>query len=125
MNCHAVILVALTGMVTGCAAPRPSKPAAQPAAKIVPDERLHGRIATVNMQGQFVVVDFNVGAIPPLQSQLNVYRGNVIVGAVWLSGPVRDNLVAGDLVNGEAAVGDVAIWDGAKAKAKAKDRAKP
>lgn len=123
MNRRTVFMLALTVLVTGCASPRPIKPAAQPAARIVPDERLHGRIATVNTQGRFVVVDFNVGAIPPLQSQLNVYRGNLIVGAVWLSGPVRDNLVAGDLVNGEAAVGDVAIWDGAKAKAK--DRAKP
>lgn len=118
MNRHTVFLLALTVLAAGCASPRPKKPVAQPAAKIVPDERLHGRIATVNVQGQFVVVDFNVGAIPPLQSQLSVYRGNVIVGSVRLSGPMRDNLVAGDLVNGEAAVGDVAIWEGTRPKVK-------
>jgi hypothetical protein len=78
---------------------------------VVPDERSYGRIATVNPQGQFVVVDFNVGTIPPLQTSMNVYRKNEVVGVIRLSGPVRENLVAGDIVSGEAAVGDTAIWD--------------
>ena len=105
------ILLALTLPVIGCAGPRPPKPAASPKVRIVPDERLHGRIATINLPGQFAVVDFNVGAIPPLQSELNVYHGNEIVGVVRLTGPVRDNLVAGDILRGELVVGDQAIWD--------------
>lgn len=82
-----------------------------PTVRWTPDTRLHGRVASLNQQGQFVVVDFNVGRIPPLNTQMNVYRKNQIVGVINLSGPVNDNLVAGDIVNGSPAVGDVAIWD--------------
>jgi len=34
---------------------------------------------------------------------------------IQLTGPVRDNLVAADILSGEVAVGDEAIWDRAKA----------
>lgn len=76
---------------------------------------MRGRIATLNPTGQFVVVDFNVGAIPPLRSRMNVYRSYTVVGVIQLTGPVRDNLVAADILSGEVAVGDEAIWDRAKA----------
>lgn len=97
--------------LAGCATPRPAPSAAPPKVRLVPDERLHGRIATVNTTGQFVVVDFNVGAMPPLGTKLNVYRTNEVVGVVRLTGPVQENFVAGDIVRGEAAAGDRAIWD--------------
>ncbi len=105
----AVFLVAL--VLTGCATSPAAKPAARPQVRLLPDERPYGRIATVNPQGQFVVVDFNVGTVPPLESKLNVYRNNRVVGVVQLTGPVRQSLVAGDIVRGEADVGDEAILD--------------
>jgi outer membrane biogenesis lipoprotein LolB len=110
MNLHlsAALLAAL--FLTGCAASSERPPAAT-AARLVPDTRLRGSIASVNEQGQFVVVDFNTAAIPPLATRLNVYRNHQIVGVVRLTGPGRDNLGAADIVEGEAAAGDAAIWD--------------
>ncbi len=111
MNCRLLIALPLALVLAGCAASPSAQPAARPQVRIVPDERPYGRVATVNAQGRFVVVDFNVGAIPSLQTTLNVYRKNEVVGVIRLTGPVRENLVAGDIVSGEAAVGDIAILD--------------
>lgn len=99
--------------LAGCVAlpAPPAPPAAPPQVRLMPDVRPYGRIAMVNPQGQFVVVDFNVGVIPALPVTMNVYRDNTVVGVVRLNGPVRDGLVAGDLVTGEAVVGDRAILD--------------
>lgn len=105
------ILFTVALLSFGCAAPSTKKPSPKPVVRIVPDDRLHARVATINSPGQFAVLDFNVGRIPPLRSELNVYRGNEIVGAVRLTGPARDNLVAADILNGELVVGDRAIWD--------------
>ena len=103
----------LPALLTGCSGPGAGKRATSIKAtgEILPDLRLHGRIATINHQGQFVVVDFNVGGIPPLQARMNVYRGNNVVGTINLSGPINDNLVAADIVSGDLEVGDMAIWD--------------
>lgn len=98
-------------LLAGCAASRPAPAVAESPARFAPDERLHGRIATVNETGQFVVVDFNVGALPPLETRMNIYRADEVVGVIRLTGPVRENLVAGDILAGRAAVGDLAIWD--------------
>ena len=111
MKRQPALLFTVALLAFGCAAPPAKKPAPQPVVRLVPDERLHGRIATVNSPGQFAVLDFNVGRIPPLRSELNVYRGKEIVGVVRLTGPARDNFVAADIVNGELVVGDQAIWD--------------
>lgn len=111
MNCRLLIALPLALVLAGCAASPSAQPAARKQVRLVPDERPYGRVATVNPQGQFVVVDFNVGPIPPLQTTLNVYRKNEVMGVIRLTGPVRENLVAGDIVSGEAAVGDTAIWD--------------
>lgn len=100
-------------MVAGCAGGSSAgrtRPAVKPD-ELRPDVRLHGRVVSTNEQGQFVVVDFNVGEIPPLQTRMNVYRDGRTVGELKLTGPARDNLVAADITRGEAAVGDEAIWD--------------
>jgi hypothetical protein len=115
MNCRHVILFASCLLLTACSATGPGSRSPQSRPGLVMDERLRGRIATLNTAGQFVVVDFNVGAIPPLSSRMNVYRDNTVVGVIQLTGPVRDNLVAADILSGEVAVGDEAIWDRAKA----------
>jgi len=106
-----VILFAACLLLTACSATGPANRGQPLRPGLVVDERLRGRIATFNHPGQFVVVDFNVGAIPPLRSRLNVYRDDTIVGMIQLTGPVRDNLVAADILAGEVAVGDAAIWD--------------
>jgi len=113
MNVRVPIHVVLSVMMVGCATPsdRGRTRPATPPVQILPDHRLHGRIASVNSRGQFVVVDFNVGEIPSLPTRMNVYRNNDVVGVINLAGPVNDNLVAADIVRGEPAVGDEAILD--------------
>ena len=117
MNRRNVILLAACLLLTACSATGPGNRGQPSRPGLVVDERFRGRIATLNPAGQFVVVDFNVGAIPPLRSRLNVYRDDTIVGVGQLTGPARDNLVAADILSGEVAVGDAAIWDRAGAQA--------
>jgi len=101
-------------VLAGCATDRPPPGSSSPAlpAQVVPDSRPQGRVVSVNSRGQFVIIDFNVGAVPHLPASMNIYRGNEIVGAINLAGPANGHLVAGDIVRGEAAAGDVAILDG-------------
>lgn len=76
-----------------------------------PDNRVRARIQSVNDRGQFVVLDFGVGALPPIRTKMNIYRQNEIVGVLRLTGPVVENIAAGDIVSGDARAGDEAIWD--------------
>jgi hypothetical protein len=105
MNCRHVILFASCLLLTACSATGPGSRSPQSRPGLVMDERLRGRIATLNTAGQFVVV----------RSRMNVYRDDTVVGLIQLTGPVRDNLVAADVVSGAVAVGDEAILDRAKA----------
>lgn len=108
---HLLALAVTASVLVGCAA-GPQNGASRPAKlQLRADTRLRGTVATVNEPGQFVVVDFSVGTIPPLATRMNVYRGQEIVGQIELTGPARDNLVAGDVVSGSPKVGDEAIWD--------------
>jgi hypothetical protein len=107
---HLLSLLLPLLFLAGCATSQPEN-GSDGTFVLVPDHRLRGRIAQLNSPGQFVVVDFNVGAIPPLPSPMKVYRGNDVVGVIRLTGPARDHLVVGDLIQGEAAAGDEAVWD--------------
>ena len=42
---------------------------------------------------------------------MNVYRNDAVVAVLTLTGPVRNSIVAADIVSGEAKAGDVAIWE--------------
>lgn len=81
-----------------------------------PDTRMRGTIKTVNDQAQYVIVDFGLGVIPPLQTTMNVYRDYELMGSVQLTGPIRGGVVAADILTGEVAVGDLAILDESESK---------
>ncbi len=59
-----------------------------------------GRIHTINAGLRFVVVDYTLGGAPPLESLVNVYRGNQRVGQIRLTGPERNGFIAADIVEG-------------------------
>lgn len=114
-----ICLLLVVVVVAGCSSSSPPTPVtlAPPGfatAKMKPDSRLRGRIKSVNQQGQYVIIDFGLGTIPPMQTKMNVYRGSEVVGVLNLTGPSRQSIVAGDIVSGDAQAGDIAIWDQVK-----------
>lgn len=81
------------------------KSAAQPARATAVTESA-GKVASVNPNLRFVVIDFGVNPLPQTEQQLNVYRAGQKVGEVKISGQSRNNIVAADITAGEAKVGD-------------------
>lgn len=70
------------------------------------DERVQGKVIAANPQLRFVVMDFPLRRRPALEQRLNVYREGQKVGEVKVSGPAIDTTIAGDVMVGEARVGD-------------------
>ena len=70
------------------------------------DEAVLGTVVSVNPALRFLVMDFPVRKLPVLEQRLNVYRNDRKVGEVKVTGPGRDTTIAGDIMLGEAQVGD-------------------
>lgn len=105
-----LLAIGLSGCVNMPEEPMPASPRISNAV-MKPDVRPRGRIKTVNLQGQYVIVDFGLAMIPPLGSEMNVYQEGEISGVIKLTGPVRGSVVAGDILTGEAEANDLAILD--------------
>ena len=73
---------------------------------ITPETGLTGKVVRVNTTGRFVVLNFPIGHLPVLDERLNVYRLGLKVGEVKVTGPQMDDNVVGDLVAGDANIGD-------------------
>lgn len=73
---------------------------------ITPDRALVGKVVTVNSAARFVVLNFPLGHMPPVDQQLNVYHLGLKVGEIKVTGPQRDDNIVGDLTAGDATVGD-------------------
>jgi hypothetical protein len=67
-----------------------------------------GKVALVNATGRFVVLNFPLGRMAPVELRLNLYRSGQKVGEVKVTGPQREDNIVADLVAGEAEVGDEA-----------------
>lgn len=74
---------------------------------VTPETGLQGKVMKINSAGRFVVLNFPVGHLPVLEQRLSVYRRGLKVGEVRVTGPQLDDNVVGDVVAGEAAVGDL------------------
>ena len=93
--------------LAGCAGSgSPSAQIAPAEPVILPDDSAQGRIVTVNVPLRYVVIDFDIRHSPPLDQRLSVYREGLKVGEVKVTGPIMGNAAAGDIVAGQAAVGD-------------------
>ena len=105
------------------AKPAPAKPVAvaEPAAPVVaepvretapsrptvtPDLSLRGKVAAYNAVGRFVVLSFHADRMPAIGQEFDVYRGDLKVGEVRITGPQREENTVGDLVGGDASAGD-------------------
>ena len=69
---------------------------------------MDGKVAAVDARRGFVVLNFPLGQMPPVNSTLNVYRHGVKVGELSVTGPQRDDNTVADIVSGELRVGDAA-----------------
>jgi hypothetical protein len=111
---RAMVLSVATACVSGCLGSGATAPAASPATRDiarlepVPLEAAGGKVASVNSELGFVVVDFASQTMPALGTRLNVYRGDKRVGTVRITEPVRAPLATADIVEGEVRVGDEA-----------------
>lgn len=104
----AVLLVGALVFATGCGTPggtsNPIPP--EPGKEIGADLALHGRVVEVNSQLRYVVIDFSLRQMPERGQRLDIYRGDQKVGTVRISGPFIETTAAGDILSGEAQVGD-------------------
>ena len=73
---------------------------------VTPDTGVSGKVSRYNEAGRFVVMNFSVARMPAIGKQLFLYRNNLKVGEVNVTGPQRDDHIVGDLTTGEAQVGD-------------------
>jgi len=60
------------------------------------------------MSARFVVLNFPIGHLPALEQHLNIYRSDLKVGEVRVTGPQYDDNVVADLLAGDSAIGDQA-----------------
>ena len=73
---------------------------------VTPGNSLVGKVAFVNMSARFVVLNFPIGHLPALEQRLNIYRSDLKVGEVKVTGPQYDDNIVADLLAGDSAMGD-------------------
>ena len=73
---------------------------------VTPDTAQVGKVVQVNLRGRFAIMNFPVGGLPAIERQMNIYRNGLKVGEVRISGPQSDDNTVGDIITGEAIVGD-------------------
>lgn len=105
---NAIGVLCAVVLLAGCAHPKHrAAPAPTPPPSVTPDLRPLGRVALVNTEARFVVINFPPGAVPQSGQQLNVFHLGLKSGEVRITGPQSDNDTVADLITGEASVGDV------------------
>lgn len=87
-------------------AAEPARVTAPSGTTITPDLSLRGKVAAYNAVGRFAVLSFQAGRMPAIGQVFGVFRGDLKVGEIRITGPQRDENTVGDLVNGDASAGD-------------------
>jgi hypothetical protein len=73
---------------------------------IIPITSSTGIVATVNDPLRFVVLDYALTGLPKIDQVLYIYRRGQKVARVKVTGPVRGQTVAADIIEGVATKGD-------------------
>ena len=73
---------------------------------VTPATGLSGKVALVNVDARFVVLNFPVGQMPVVGQRLHVYRNGLKVGELSVTGPQKDDNTVADITAGDAAKGD-------------------
>jgi len=111
--------VILVVAATGCfwrreKAPVENKPAAftvkpisgNTNAVITPTGSAVGRVASVNVQAKFAVLNFPVGQVPSNDTRFSIFHAGMKTGEIKITGPAQDSFTVGDIVSGSALEGD-------------------
>jgi hypothetical protein len=89
--------------------PRETAPAVTSTKGASPGSTYNGTIMLVNPNKNFAVIDFGTGSVPPGGTELSVYRGGRMIGAIKITEPVKAPLASADIVNGTLASGDLVL----------------
>lgn len=109
--CYLALLILACGCRgTGGKPQTPANVASSPGGGMIvtPAHVLSGKVVRVNPNSRFVVLSFPLGRMPGLEQRMDIYRSNLKVGEIRITGPQRDDKIVADLLAGEAAVGDSA-----------------
>lgn len=86
-----------------------AKPAPTPTPiRLEPLDASVGRVASVNLPLQFVVLDYTLSRVPQPGDRLELSRDGAVVGELKLGYYSRDNTVVADIISGTPAIGDAA-----------------
>jgi hypothetical protein len=108
----AIGLLGATLLLAGCAhhatIPNSTPPVLtqQPKAVIKPDLEASGRVAMVNAEAHFVVLNFPPGPMPQIDHRLSVFRDGLKVGEVKVTGPQHENDTVADIITGDVQLHD-------------------
>ena len=65
-----------------------------------------GRVASVNAQAKFAVINFPVGQLPAIEARLAVFHNGGKTGQIKITGPAQENFTVGDITDGTVLEGD-------------------
>jgi hypothetical protein len=105
-------LFAATALCAACGSKKvPRKPVVIPAAKtnetvVTAAVAPIGRVASINKSSRFVVISYSIGSEPTLRQKLNVYRNNLKVGELRVTGPQSEGNTVADIIVGEVELND-------------------
>lgn len=84
-----------------------TKPAVMsPAPIVTPDLSLAAKVVSVNNIGRFVVLSFPASQMPRVGQTLFLYRSGLKVAQINVTGPQQESNIVGDIISGDAQVGD-------------------
>ncbi|MDB6029545.1 MAG: hypothetical protein JWM68_5768 [Verrucomicrobiales bacterium] len=111
INRSVLVLLAVICLTIGCA--KTKAPVASKAAPTKPDKTVvtpatgsSGRVAMVNKASRFVVLSYALGSEPASGQKLNVYRNNLKVAELKVTGPQSEGNTVADITTGEIQVDD-------------------
>jgi hypothetical protein len=73
---------------------------------VTPDFSVEAKVVSFNSVGRFVVLNFPPGKLPKLQQTFFLYRNDLKVAEVRITGPQEENNIVADLISGDAQSGD-------------------
>ena len=107
-----LVFLAASFFLIGCASKKQSisvgngKIAKTNETMVVPALSATGKVAYVNRASRFAVLDYPIGSEPALRQKLNVYRNNLKVAELLVTGPKTDGNIVADITTGEVQAGD-------------------